>query len=280
MILDGFKVAKKIRKKLIKDVLQLKKNNIFPKLVIIQVGNNISSSIYIKNKRIACQEVGIKLEEYNFDDSVNTNQLKKLITRLNQDNEVHGILIQHPLPKNLNEIEIFNMINPQKDVDGFTFDNIGKLYSTRNCFVPCTPKGIIRLLKEYQIPLVGKHVVIVGRSMIVGKPLALLFLQENATVTILHSKSINKEKIIESADILVSAVSIPKFITEKMVSKNAIVIDVGINYINGKIVGDVDFEKVSKKVKYITPVPKGIGPMTIAMLLENVIKACKENNKN
>ena len=280
MILDGFKVAKKIRKKLIKDVLQLKKNNIFPKLVIIRVGNNISSSIYIKNKRIACQEVGIKLEEYNFDDSVNTNQLKKLITRLNQDNEVHGILIQHPLPKNLNEIEIFNMINPQKDVDGFTFDNIGKLYSTRNCFVPCTPKGIIRLLKEYQIPLVGKHVVIVGRSMIVGKPLALLFLQENATVTILHSKSINKEKIIESADILVSAVSIPKFITEKMVSKNAIVIDVGINYINGKIVGDVDFEKVSKKVKYITPVPKGIGPMTIAMLLENVIKACKENNKN
>lgn len=280
MILDGFKVAKEIRKKLIKDVLQLKKNNIFPKLVIIQVGNNISSSIYIKNKRVACQEVGIKLEEYNFDDSVNTNQLKKLITRLNQDNEVHGILVQHPLPKNLNEIEIFNMINPQKDVDGFTFDNIGKLYSARNCFVPCTPKGIIRLLKEYQISLVGKHVVIIGRSMIVGKPLALLFLQENATVTILHSKSINKEKIIESADILVSAVSIPKFITEKMVSKNAIVIDVGINYINGKIVGDVDFEKVSKKVKYITPVPKGIGPMTIAMLLENVIKACKENNKN
>lgn len=172
------------------------------------------------------------------------------------------------------------MINPQKDVDGFTFDNIGKLYSARNCFVPCTPKGIIRLLKEYQIPLVGKHVVIIGRSMIVGKPLALLFLQENATVTILHSKSIDKEKIIESADILVSAVGIPKVITEKMVSKDAIVIDVGINHIDGKIVGDVDFEKVSKKVQYITPVPKGVGPMTIAMLLENVIKACKENNKN
>ncbi len=279
MILDGFKVAKKIRKKLIKDVLQLKKNNIFPKLAIIQVGNNTSSSIYIKNKRLVCQEVGIKLEEYNFDDSVNTKQLKKLITRLNQDNEVHGILVQHPLPKNLNEIEIFNMINPQKDVDGFTFDNIGKLYSARNCFVPCTPKGIIRLLKEYQIPLVGKHVVIIGRSMIVGKPLALLFLQENATVTILHSKSKDKEKIIKSADILVSAVGKPRFISEEMVSKDTIVIDVGINYDNGKIFGDVEFESVFKKVSYITPVPKGVGPMTIAMLLENVVEACKENNK-
>lgn len=278
MILDGYSLAKQIRKNLKQEVEVLKKNNIFPKLAIIQVGENASSDIYLKNKKVACNEVGILFEEYKFNTPTTKQQLKKEIDRLNKDVTIHGILIQHPLPSNLDEIEIFNMIDSKKDVDGFTIDNILKLYNnSQNGLVPCTPLGIIRLLNEYQIPIEGKHVVIVGRSNIVGKPLAMLFLQENATVTILHSKSQHKKEIMKSADILVSAIGCPKFITEDMINKNAIVIDVGINYINGKVVGDVDFENVKQKVQYITPVPKGVGPMTVAMLLENVIKATKEN---
>lgn len=278
MILDGYSLAKKIRENLKREVDALKENNIFPKLAIIQVGENASSAIYLKNKKAACNEVGILFEEYRFNTFITKQQLKKEIDKLNKDDTIYGILIQHPLPSNFDEIEIFNMVDSRKDVDGFTFDNILKLYNnSQNGLVPCTPLGIIRLLKEYQISIEGKRVVIVGRSRIVGKPLAMLFLQENATVTILHSKSQHKKEIMKCADILVSAIGHPKFITEDMVNKNATIIDVGINYINGKIVGDVDFEKVCQKVQYITPVPKGVGPMTIAMLLENVIKATKKS---
>lgn len=278
MILDGYNVAKKIRKELKNKVKLLQEKNIFPKLVIIQIGNDEASSLYIRNKKIACEEVGILLEEVHFKEEVSEKKVKIKIEQLNNDNSIHGILIQSPLPSHLDKDKIFNLVNEKKDVDGFTDSNIAKLYRSHAGFVPCVSLGIIRLLKEYQIPISGKNVVILGRSSTVGKPLALQFLQENATVTIIHSKSINKEKIMKEADILVSAIGKPKTINASMIKENAIVIDVGINFLDKKIVGDVDFEEVSLKASYITPVPKGVGPMTVAMLLENVILALTKLN--
>lgn len=277
MILDGYSVAKKIRKDLKNKALLLQEKNIFPKLVVIQIGNDEASALYIRNKKIACEEVGIIFEEIHFSEEVNERELEIKIEQLNNDKSVHGILIQSPLPNHLDKNRIFNLVSDKKDVDGFTDVNIAKLYRSEECYVPCTALGIIRLLKEYQIPLSGKHVVIAGRSNMVGKPLALLFLQENATVTIVHSKSLNKEKIMKEADILVSAIGKPKIINSSMVKENAVVIDVGINFLDKKIVGDVDFGDVVSKASYITPVPKGVGPMTVAMLLENVIDSATNN---
>lgn len=278
IILDGYSVAKKIRKELKNKVLLLQEKNIFPKLVVIQIGNDEASALYIRNKKIACEEVGIIFEEIHLSDKVNERELEIKIEQLNNDKSVHGILIQSPLSNHLDKNRIFNLVSDKKDVDGFTDVNIAKLYRSQNGYVSCTALGIIRLLKEYQISLSGKHVVIAGRSNIVGKPLALLFLQENATVTIIHSKTLNKENIMTEADILVSAIGKPKTINASMVKENAIVIDVGINFLDKKIVGDVDFRDVVSKASYITPVPKGVGPMTVAMLLENVVIAAMKNN--
>lgn len=279
MILDGEDISKKIKEELKKEVLKLKREGIYPKLVVLQVGDNESSKTYVRNKRKACEEVGILQEEILLAKDTKEETVLKEIKKLNEDPTVHGILIQSPLPKHLEETKMFNEVSTFKDVDGFTYANIGKNTYKKECLTACTPSGIITLLKEYNIPIKGAHVVILGRSNIVGKPLFNLFLNEDATVTILHSKSKNIQNLTSQADILVSAIGKPKFVKENMVKQNAVVIDVGINIVDGHIVGDVDFASVSKKASYITPVPKGIGPMTVAMLLKNVIKASKSPEK-
>ena len=276
MILDGFMVAKKIREEVKNKVELLKQKNIYPKLVVIQIGKNIASEIYLRNKKSACEEVGILFEEMYFDENTKEDEIISTIERLNSDLLVHGILIQSPLPKKFDSNKFFNLVSEEKDVDGFCNINTSKLYHNQDGFKPCTALGVIRLLKEYNIPISGKHVVILGRSNIVGKPLALLFLQEDATVTIIHSKTINKENLIKQADILVSAIGKPQIIKSSMIKKNAVIVDVGINYLNKKIVGDVDFDDVKQKSSFITPVPKGIGPMTIAMLLLNVVTSASD----
>ncbi len=276
MILDGFMVAKKIREEVKNKVELLKQKNIYPKLVAIQIGKNIASEIYLRNKKSACEEVGILFEEMYFDENTKEDEIISTIERLNSDLLVHGILIQSPLPKKFDSNKFFNLVSEEKDVDGFCNINTSKLYHNQDGFKPCTALGVIRLLKEYNIPISGKHVVILGRSNIVGKPLALLFLQEDATVTIIHSKTINKENLIKQADILVSAIGKPQIIKSSMIKKNAVIVDVGINYLNKKIVGDVDFDDVKQESSFITPVPKGIGPMTIAMLLLNVVTSASD----
>lgn len=273
MILDGKEVSNKIKEQLKIKTEKLKSDGIIPKLVVFQVGNNDASTIYVRNKAKACESVGILFEEVHLNEETTEENLKEQIMKYNKDKTVSGILVQSPLPKHMNEEDVFEIIDERKDVDGFTTKNVGKLWNKKDGLLSCTPKGVIRILKEYNIPIAGKHVVILGRSNIVGKPLALLFLNENASVTILHSKSQNIKEITKTADILVSAVGKAKFVTKDMVKKDAVVIDVGINRVNGKVVGDVDFDEVSQIASYITPVPKGIGPMTIAMLLENVIEA-------
>lgn len=270
MKLDGYEVAKEIRTNLKKtiDGLEMK-----PKLVVVQVGEDASSTVYVKNKKNACLEVGISCEDHKFSSHITQEELILEIHKLNQDESVHGILIQSPLPKHINEVVLFNEIDSFKDVDGFTRQNIGKLVNHESCLIPCTPLGVIELLKYYNISIASSHVVILGRSAVVGKPLAMLFLNENASVTILHSKSKNVKKITKTADILVSAIGVPKYVTKDMVKKDAVVIDVGINVLDGKIVGDVDYEQVKDVASFITPVPKGVGPMTVAMLLQNVCMA-------
>ena len=273
MILNGYEIAEKRREQLKEKIDELKNLRIIPKLAVIQVGSNDASNIYIRNKKNTCEKVGIEFELYSYEETITFEELKEEISKLNKDKKIHGILVQSPLPKHLNESEVFNVIQKEKDVDGFTTENIGALWNNKTGLISCTPKGIITLLKEYQIKIEGKHVVILGRSNIVGKPLALLFLNENASVTILHSKSKDIKTLTAQADILVSAVGKPNLVTKDMVKKGAIVIDVGINRIDGHIKGDVDFESVSEITSYITPVPKGVGPMTIESLLENVIEA-------
>lgn len=275
MILDGKLISDRIKEELKKEVVELKKQKIYPKLVVFQVGDDKASKIYVRNKKKACENVGIILEERKIVENVIQEELEEQIIKCNQDKSIHGILVQSPLPGHLNERKIFDTILESKDVDGLTTASIGKLWNNQNGFVPCTAKGVIRILKEYNVQIEGKHIVILGRSNIVGKPLASLFLKENASVTILHSKSEKIKEIAKTADILVSAVGIPKFVTEEMVKKDAVIIDVGINQINGKVVGDVDFEQVKQVASYITPVPNGVGPMTVAMLLENVVIASK-----
>ncbi len=274
MILNGTEIANKIKENLKNEIESLKKMDINPKLVVFQVGENDASTIYIRNKQKACESVGIDFELVHLEENTSQKELENEILKKNQDPTVHGILVQSPLPKHMKEEQVFETILPEKDVDGFTTTNVGKLWNQKTGLISCTPKGVIRILKEYDIPIEGKHVVIIGRSNIVGKPLALLFLKENASVTILHSKSKEIAKITKEADILVSAVGKPNFVTKDMVKENAIVIDVGINRLDGKVIGDVDFLNVSPICSYITPVPKGVGPMTIAMILENVVISC------
>lgn len=274
-ILDGKMVATKVRQNLKLEVEDLKRKGIMPKLAVIMVGNDPSSKIYVRNKSLACKEIGIDYEEFLLGEDSTQEELLSLIDKLNEDDSVNGILLQSPIPKNLDINEAFRRIAPEKDVDGFNPCNVGKLCLGQDTFVSCTPYGIIKLLDEYNIDLEGKDAVIVGRSNIVGKPMLQCLLNKNATVTICHSKTIKLEEVTKKADILVVAIGKPKFIKKEMVKEGAIVIDVGINRgQDGKLCGDVDFEEVSKIAKYITPVPGGIGPMTIAMLMNNIVKAC------
>lgn len=278
-ILDGKTISQKIKAGLKKEVEELRNNGIVPKLAVIMIGDDPSSKIYVKNKSIACNEIGIEYEEYLLNENITMDELLALIDKLNKDDSVNGILLQSPIPKDLDINEAFKSIDPKKDVDGFNPINVGKLCLGQDSFISCTPYGIIKLLEEYGIQIEGKDAVVVGRSNIVGKPMMQCLLNKNATVTICHSKTIKLERATKKADIVVVAVGKPKFITADMVKEGAIVIDVGINRgDDGKICGDVDFEEVSKIAAYITPVPGGVGPMTIAMLMNNIVKAAKMQN--
>ena len=277
VILDGKAISKKVREELKIKAEELRQKNIIPKLAVIMVGDDPSSKIYVRNKSKACEEVGIEFEEYLLDENIKNEELLNLIEELNNREDIHGILLQSPIPKHLDINLAFRTIKPEKDVDGFHPVNIGKLSLNQECFVSCTPFGIMRMLAEYNIDIEGKHAVIIGRSNIVGKPMIQCMLNKHATVTVCHSKTKNLSEITKQADILVAAIGKPKFITEDMVKDGAVIIDVGINRNEeGKVCGDVDFENVSKKASYITPVPGGVGPMTIAMLMNNIIKAAKK----
>ena len=275
-IINGKELAKKIRVELKEEVDELKKQGIRPKLAVIMVGDDKASTVYVRNKSKACEEVGIEFEEYLKDDTTTQEELISLINELNNREDVHGILLQSPIPQGLDIREAFNKIDYRKDVDGFNPINVGKLSIGEDSFISCTPHGVIKMLEEYNIETEGKRAVIIGRSNIVGKPLIQCLLNKNATVTVCHSRTQNIKEIAKEADILIAALGKPKFVTEDMIKEGAVVIDVGINRNEeGKLVGDVDFENVSKKASYITPVPGGVGPMTIAMLLCNVVKSAK-----
>ncbi len=276
-IIDGKNLAKNIRESLKDEVKELKNAEIYPKLAVIMVGDDKASKVYVKNKSKACEDVGIAYEEYLLPASTKMQELLELIEKLNNDETIHGILVQSPLPNGLDANEAFRTISPKKDVDGFHPINVGKLSLNQDCFISCTPYGIIKMLESYNIPIEGANAVIIGRSNIVGKPLAKCLLNKNATVTVCHSKTKNLKEITKNADILIAAIGKPKFVTEDMVKNGATVIDVGINRTDdGKLVGDTDFENIKEKVQCITPVPGGVGPMTIAMLMYNVVKAAKQ----
>lgn len=276
VIIDGKQLAQKIRNNLKEECKKIKEKGTKPKLAVIMVGNDSSSKIYVKNKSKACEEVGIEYEEHLLGESTTQQELENLIEELNKNEQIHGILLQSPIPKKLDINRANEKISPSKDVDGFNPVNVGKLALNEDTFISCTPYGIMKMFEEYEIDLTGKDVVIVGRSNIVGKPLIQCVLNKNATVTVCHSKTQNLAEHTKRADILICAIGKAKFITADMIKPGAVVIDVGINRAEeGKVVGDIDFENAEKKASYITPVPGGVGPMTIAMLMNNVIKAAK-----
>lgn len=284
IILDGKKLSKKLQGKLIDEVKELKKDGIAPKLAVIVVGDDQASKVYVRNKHKMAQKLGIETIDIRFPSNTTEGYLLSKINELNYDSSVNAILVQLPLPKHINENAIINAISPAKDVDGFNSSNLGKLFANednqnleKNYSVSCTPSGIISLLDEYNISVAGKHVVIVGRSKIVGRPLAALMLNRDATVTVAHSKTKNLKEIISSADILVSAVGKPNFISANDIKPNAVVIDVGINRVNGKLVGDVS-QQVRDVASYLTPVPGGVGPMTIISLMQQTVKLAKIQN--
>lgn len=276
-ILDGKSVKLKILNELRDEISRL---NIHPKLVVVQVGNNEASNVYIKQKSNMASYIGYDFEHIKLDNDVSTDDVLELIEKLNKDNGVNGILVQLPLPDLIDEDRIVNAISPLKDVDGLTDTNNGMLFHGKDTLYSCTPYGIMELLDRYSINVSGKNVVIVGRSDLVGKPMSVMMLNKDATVTVCHSKTKNLGEFTRNADILVVAVGIPKFITEDMVSDNTVVIDVGISRLENGLCGDVDYENVKDKCSYITPVPGGVGPMTVAMLAKNVTKAYKLQKKN
>ena len=279
MLLNGKEVAKKIKEDLKLEVDQIKEKGIIPKLAVVMVGNNEASKVYVKNKSKACDTIGVEFEEFLLEENTTEEELFELIDRLNEDKNINGILVQAPIPKHLDQNKAFRRIKPEKDVDGFNPINVGDLSIGNDCFISCTPYGVMKILEYYNIELEGKNAVVLGRSNIVGKPMVQCLLSKNATVTVCHSRTQNIKEITKNADILIAAIGKAKFVTEDMVKEGAIVIDVGINRLdNGKICGDVDFEAVESKVKAITPVPGGVGPMTIAMLMNNLVKATKLQN--
>ena len=275
--IDGKIISSKIKEEL---KAEIKTYMIKPCLAVIQIGNDEASNVYISAKQKACSEVVIYLKHIKFDEDSREIEIINKIIELNNDEYVHGILLQLPIPEKFNEEKLINYISRNKDVDGLTDINVGKLINNKKCLVSCTPQGIIKLLEESGVSIPGKNVVIVGRSKLVGKPLISLFLNNDATVTVCHSKTNNLKEFTKNADILVVAVGKKYLITEDMVKKDSVVIDVGINRIDGKLYGDVDYENVKNKVSLITPVPGGVGPMTVAMLLCNVNTVYKNlNNK-
>ena len=274
-IINGKEISKKIKEEIKKEVGGFPSK---PSLVVIQVGNDEASNIYINTKKKACIEVGIKVYHLKYNENVAEEFLIEKIKKLNNDQKIDGILLQLPLPQNLNATKIIKHIDPSKDVDGLTSANIGKLMNNSNGLIPCTPLGIMELLKAYDVKIEGKHVVIVGRSTLIGKPLISLFLNNNATITICHSKTKNLSEYTKQADILVVAVGKKHLINRNMIKEGVIIIDVGINRVANKLYGDVDFSNVLDKVSLITPVPGGVGPMTVTMLLKNVVNRYKKRH--
>lgn len=275
-LLDGKKLANKIRGELAKKV---KENELKPNLAVILCGDNEASKIYVNIKSRYCKEVGIDFQEYYLSEDVSEKELLELIEKLNNDKKVNGILVQYPVPKHINLQKVASKILPEKDVDGFNPYNIGLLNIGQPNFIPCTPYGVMKLLEEYNIDLVGKKAVIIGRSNVVGKPMAECLLNAGATITVCHSKTKDLKAELLNADIIISSAGKRNLVTADMVKDGAIVIDVGTNRDeNGKICGDVDYENVKNKASYITPNPGGVGPMTVAMLLNNVVKAYIEQN--
>ncbi|OEF95521.1 bifunctional methylenetetrahydrofolate dehydrogenase/methenyltetrahydrofolate cyclohydrolase [Vulcanibacillus modesticaldus] len=278
-IVSGKEVAKSIKEELKKEIEVLKEKGIVPGLSVILVGNDPASHSYVKGKEKASKEVGIRSEVILKEESITQEELLAEIKRLNEDDNVHGILVQLPLPKHIDENAVINAIDPSKDVDGFHPVTVGKMMIGEESYLPCTPHGIIELIKRTGTEIRGKHAVVVGRSNIVGKPVAMLLLREDATVTICHSKTKNLQEITKQADILIAAVGRAQMITKEYVASGAVVIDVGVNRLeSGKLVGDCDFEGVSEVAGYITPVPGGVGPMTITMLMKNTVEAAKRIN--
>ena len=276
MIIDGKKEAELLRDEIKKEVLKIKESkNKVPGLTVILIGNYTPSQIYVKNKEKNSKEVGMNSDVIKYSDDVTEKEILEKIKELNNDQNVSGILVQLPLPKQINKEKIINAIHPSKDVDGFNPINVGNLSSGYQGLVPCTPMGCLMLIKKVEKKMDGKHAVIIGRSNLNGKPMAQLLLKENCTVTIVHSKTKNLQQECLKADILVAAVGVPNLVKKDWVKKDAIVIDVGINKLNDKIVGDVEFDQVKDIAKAITPVPGGVGPMTIACLLKNTLECFK-----
>ncbi len=277
-IIDGKALSLKIKEEAKQKAEQLSEGKRQPCLAVIIVGDNPASRVYVNNKKKACEACSIKSLEYALGEDTSEAELLSLIDKLNNDNTVDGILCQLPVPKHIDENKVLDAISPEKDVDGFHPVNVGKLVAGKECFLPCTPAGVIEMLKSADADMNGKHCVIVGRSNIVGKPAALLMLQNNATVTVCHSRTKNLKEMLLQADIVIAAIGKPNFITADMIKPGAAVIDVGINRLeNGKLCGDVDFEAVKEVAGAITPVPGGVGPMTIAMLMKNTVKAYENN---
>ncbi|MFL2947669.1 MAG: bifunctional methylenetetrahydrofolate dehydrogenase/methenyltetrahydrofolate cyclohydrolase FolD [Nitrospinales bacterium] len=277
VLIDGKKVSGQIRNRLAEEVQELKKKTgKTPGLATVLVGDDPASAVYVRNKNKICSELGFQSFEQKLSADTSQEQLLQLVGELNSNKDIHGILVQLPLPDQIDSEKILQAIDPKKDVDGFHPVNVGKLVVGNALLTPCTPTGIIELLDHYDIEISGKHAVIIGRSNIVGKPVSMLLLQRNATITICHSRTKDLEEVTRSADIIVAAVGRANFVTEEMVSEGTVVIDVGINRVDGKLTGDVDFEPVARKASHITPVPGGVGPMTIALLMENTLKAFKD----
>jgi methylenetetrahydrofolate dehydrogenase (NADP+)/methenyltetrahydrofolate cyclohydrolase len=277
-LIDGRALARQIRQELKEDILTLRnQHNLVPGLTVILVGDDPASHVYVRNKERACSEVGIHSNVIRMNAEVTEKELLDTIEGLNNDDKVHGILVQLPLPDHINEKAVINAIKPAKDVDGFHPVNSGMLMTGQAVLEPCTPKGIIRLIEETGCIIAGKHAVVIGRSNIVGKPVAMMLLQKHATVTIAHSRTQDLATVAASADILVVAIGKPQLIDDSYIKKDAIVIDVGTTRVNGALMGDVKFDKATEKAAYITPVPGGVGPMTITMLLENTLIAARNN---
>lgn len=276
-IIDGKEVSRHIRGQVAEGVAELKSGTgVTPGLAAVLIGENPASEIYVRNKRKACADAGIYSEEHKLPSGATEEELLSLVEKLNNDPKIHGILVQLPLPNHINETKVLRAVSPDKDVDGFHPCNVGLLVEGNPRFISCTPHGIIKMLEYYDIDIKGKEAVVVGRSNIVGKPVSLLLLHRHATVTICHSRTRNLGEVTGRADILVAAIGRANFITEDMVKEGAVVIDVGINRNDeGKLTGDVDFERVREKASYITPVPGGVGPMTISMLLWNTLESAK-----
>ena len=282
VLMDGKLVSEKTRENINSEVERLKNEfNKTPGLAVIVVGDDPASAVYVRNKHKACLAVGMNSYQIALPATISQDELISKIEELNADSLVDGILVQLPLPAHISEIAVTRAILPEKDVDAFHSENVGKIMIGKYDFLPCTPAGIVRLLDFYNISVEGKSCVVIGRSNIVGKPMALLLLERNGTVTVCHSKTKNLAEITKSADIIIVAIGKPRFLTADMVKAGAVIVDVGINRgDDGKLVGDVDFEAVSEVASYITPVPGGVGPMTITMLLENTLTAAKKRIKN